>query len=241
MSNTSVSSLVMLLGLTNIEMLTFLDSRIFDHWRFSMGWKETTHLKIKTYGLVGNILENVPQLIIQGLYLDLHGVTVVTIVCLVISAFSLIMAVIRRVLLFVMLWLHPERRGGRGRVKSGQDSLSVSLLPRSWSPTNGGGGEMSEVEQLRRESQEQREENQGLRGELQRQRYENQRQKDENQRHRDENQRQRDDNLLQRDEIQRQRDEIQRQRDDNQRQKDEIQRHRDENQQLRQRIQDLSQ
>jgi len=136
----------------------------------------------------GNILENVPQLVIQGLYLELHGVTVVTIVCLVISAFSLIMAVIRRVLLFVMLWFHPERRGGRGRVKSSQDSLSASLLPRSWPMTNSEGDEMSEVEQLRRESQEQREENQGLRGELQRQR---------------------DDNLLQRDEIQQLRQRIQ--------------------------------
>ena len=213
MSNTSVSSLVMLLGLTNIEMLTLLDSRIFDHWRFSMDWKETTHLKIKTYGLVGNILENVSQLIIQGLYLELHGVTVVTIVCLVISAFSLIMAVIRRVLLFVMLWLHPERRGGRGRVKSGQDSLSTSLLPQSWPTTNSEGDEMSEVEQLRKESQEQREE-------LQRQR-------DEIQGHKDENQRQRD--------------EIQRQRDENQRHKDENQRQRDENQQLRRRIQGLHQ
>ena len=203
----------MLLRLTNIEMLTLLDSRIFDHWRFSMDWKETTHLKIKTYGLVGNILENVPQLIIQGLYLELHGVTVVTIVCLVISAFSLIMAVIRRVLLFVMLWLHPERRGGRGRVKSGQDSLSTSLLPQSWPTTNSEGDEMSEVEQLRKESQEQREE-------LQRQR-------DEIQGHKDENQRQRD--------------EIQRQRDENQRHKDENQRQRDENQQLRRRIQGLHQ
>jgi len=171
-SNTSVSTLVMLLGLTNME--TLLDSRIFSHWRFSMGWEETTHLKIKTYGLVGNILENVPQLVIQGLYLDLHGFTIVTIVCLVVSTFSLIMAVIRRVLLFVMLWLHPERRGGRGRVKSGQDSLSASLLPRSWPMTNSEGDEMSEVEQLRRESQEQREEIQGLRGELQRQRDEDQ-------------------------------------------------------------------
>jgi len=188
MSNTSVSSLVMLLGLTNIEMLTLLDSRIFKHWRFSMDWKETTHLKIKTYGLVGNILENVPQLVIQGLYLELHGVTVVTIVCVVISAFSLIVSLIRRVLLFVMLWLHPERRGGRGRVKSGQDSLSTSLLPRSWPMTNSEGDEMSEVELLRRESQEQREEIQGLRGELQRQR---------------------DDNLLQRDEIQQLRQRIQ--------------------------------
>jgi len=196
----------MLLGLTNIEMLTLLDSRIFNHWRFSMGWEETTHLKIKTYGLVGSIVENVPQLVIQGLYLDLHGVTVVTIVCLVISAFALIMAVIRRVLLFVMLWLHPERRGGRGRVKSSQDSLSASLLPRSWPMTNSERDEMSEVEQLRRESQEQREE-------LQRQRDENQRQRDENQR---------------------QKDEIQGQRDENQRQRDEIQRQRDENQQLRQ-------
>ena len=35
-SNTSVSTLVMLLGLTNMEMLTLLDSRIFDHWRFSI-------------------------------------------------------------------------------------------------------------------------------------------------------------------------------------------------------------
>jgi len=181
MSNTSVSSLVMLLGLTNIEMLTLLDSRIFKHWRFSMDWKETTHLKIKTYGLVGNILENVPQLVIQGLYLELHGVTVVTIVCVVISAFSLIVSLIRRVFLFVMLWLHPERRGGRERVKSGQDSLSASLLPRSWPMTNSEGDEMSEVEQLRKESQEQREE-------LQRQRDENQRQRDENQRQRDENQ-----------------------------------------------------
>jgi len=213
MSNTYVSSLVMLLRLTNIEMLTLLDSRIFDHWRFSMDWKETTHLKIKTYGLVGNILENVPQLIIQGLYLELHGVTVVTIVCLVISAFSLIMAVIRRVLLFVMLWLHPERRGGRGRVKSGQDSLSASLLPRSWPMTNSEGDEMSEVEQLRRENQEQREE-------LQRQRDENQRQRDEIQGHKDENLRQ---------------------KDENQRQKDENQRQRDEIQQLRRRIQDLHQ
>jgi len=153
MSNISVSSLVMLLGLTNIEMLTLLDSRIFDHWRFS-------------------IVENIPQLVIQGLYLELHGVTVVTIVCLVISAFSLIMAVIRRVLLFVMLWLHPERRGGRGRVKSGQDSLSTSLLPRSWPMTNSEGDEMSEVVQLRSENQEQREENQGLCGELQRQKDE---------------------------------------------------------------------
>jgi len=210
----------MLLGLTNIEMLTLLDSRIFDHWRFSMDWKETTHLKIKTYGLVGNIVENVPQLIIQGLYLELHGVTVVTIVCLVISAFSLVMAVIRRVLLFVMLWLHPERRGGRGRVKSGQDSLSTSLLPQTWPMTNSEGDEMSEVEQLRRENQEQREE-------LQRQRDENQRQRDEIQRQRDENQRHKDENL--------------RQKDENQRQKDENQRQRDEIQQLRRRIQDLHQ
>ena len=185
-----------------------------------MDWKETTHLKIKTYGLVGNIVENVPQLVIQGLYLELHGVTVVTIVCLVISAFSLILAVIRRALLFVMLWLHPERRSGRGRVKSGQDSLSTSLLPRSWHMTNSEGDEMSEVEQLRRENQEQREE-------LQRQR-------DENQRQRDEIQRQRDENLRQKDENQRQKDENQRQKDENQRQRDEIQ-------QLRRRIQDLHQ
>jgi len=175
----------MLLGLTNIEMLTLLDSRIFNHWRFSMDWKETTHLKIKTYGLVGSIVENIPQLVIQGLYLDLYGVTVVTIVCLVISAFSLIVAVIRRVLLFVMLWLHPERRGGRERMKSGQDSLSASLLPQSWPMANSEGDEMSEVEQLRRESQEQREE-------LQRQRDENQRQRDEIQGLRGELQRQRD-------------------------------------------------
>jgi len=140
-------------------------------------------------------VENVPQLIIQGLYLELHGVTVVTIVCLVISAFSLIMAVIRRVLLFVMLWLHPERRGGRGRVKSGQDSLSASLLPRSWPMTNSGGDEMSEVEQLRIESQEQREELQ----------------------------RQRDDNLRQRDEIQGLRGELQRQRDEIQQMRQRIQ------------------
>ena len=122
MDNTMVSALVLFLGLTNVEMLAILDSGIFNHWRFSMEWAETTHLKIKTYAMFGNILENVPQLIIQGLYLNLHGITGVTIASLIVSAFSLVYAILRRALLFVVLI--RVRRG-----KSGQDDLSTALLP----------------------------------------------------------------------------------------------------------------
>ena len=151
MDNTIVSASVLLLGLTNVEMLTILDSGIFNHWRFSMEWAETTHLKIKTYALFGNILENVPQLIIQGLYLNLHGITGVTIASLIVSTFSLVYAILRRALLFVVLWLHPERKVRVKRGKSGQDDLSTALLPTESSLKNDFG-----ESELRRENEEQR-------------------------------------------------------------------------------------
>jgi len=109
LDNTLVSTLVTLLALTNVEVLEILDSKIFNNWRFSMGWHATTHVRLKSFGLVGNLLENIPQLIIQGIYLNLiqkaSGVAIASIAA---SALSLLFGIVRKLLLFIVVRFDKE-------------------------------------------------------------------------------------------------------------------------------------
>jgi len=63
MENTLLCTVVFIVSVSNVEVLTILDSRIFKKRMFSMMWLETTHLRVRTLGLAGNLLDNVPQLV----------------------------------------------------------------------------------------------------------------------------------------------------------------------------------
>jgi len=102
-----VSSLAVLVSVSNVEVLSLLDSRIFNLEAFSMGWSNKTHLQIRTMGLIGNIVDNVPQLIIQGFYLGIHGVSGVAIAALVASSTALLFGVIKRLLVLFILRFDP--------------------------------------------------------------------------------------------------------------------------------------
>ena len=81
--------MVFIVSASNVEVLTMLDSRIFNKRMFSMMWLETTHLRVRTLGLAGNLLDNVPQLIIQGLFIGENGITGIAIASMIASAISL--------------------------------------------------------------------------------------------------------------------------------------------------------
>jgi len=117
--------MVFLVSFTNVEVLTILDSRIFNRRSFSMGWLETTHLKVRTFGLVNNLLDNVPQLVIQVIFISEFGVTGIAVASLVVSALSLLLNILRKLLIFVVLKFAPEHQGGS---KSARDSMGTPDL-----------------------------------------------------------------------------------------------------------------
>ena len=113
MDNTLVCTFVFLVSISNVEILTILDSRIFNMRQFSMIWLETTHLKVRTFGLAGNLLDNIPQLIIQGFFVAQNGVTGIAIASMIASGLSLLFGIMRKLLLFIVLQFAPEHKNPR--------------------------------------------------------------------------------------------------------------------------------
>jgi len=60
-----VAAGIILVGCTNVEVLSILGSKIMG-WRFfSLEYTRATRLRLRALGLLGNLFEDLPQLIIQ--------------------------------------------------------------------------------------------------------------------------------------------------------------------------------
>ena len=79
-------------------------------WR---GWGQ--QVPSKTLGLAGNLLDNVPQLIIQGLFIGENGITGIAIASIIASALSLLFGIMRRLILFLVLKFSPEHSNSSKR------------------------------------------------------------------------------------------------------------------------------
>lgn len=69
--HSGIVSLVATISMTNVTLIRLLDSKIFNLNAFSMNWDKGTHLKGKVFGLVSDILDNIPQIVIQVILLTL--------------------------------------------------------------------------------------------------------------------------------------------------------------------------
>ena len=115
MENTLLCTVVFIVSISNVEILTMLDSRVFNKRMFSMMWLEMTHLRVRTLGLAGNLLDNVPQLIIQGLFIGENGITGIAIASMIASAISLLFGIMRKLILFLVLKFSPEHSNSSKR------------------------------------------------------------------------------------------------------------------------------
>lgn len=78
---------VFILSLTNVELLTVLDSRLFNLGALTGRFGSKTRHTLNNYGLLGVLLEDVPQLIIQLVSTTKrNGWSRVTVLCVVASA-----------------------------------------------------------------------------------------------------------------------------------------------------------
>jgi len=130
LENTLICTLAFLVSISNVEVLTILDSRIFKKRMFSMMWLETTHLRVRTMGIAGNLLDNVPQLIIQGFFLAQNGVTGIAIASVVASAVSLLFGIMRKLIFFIVLKFSPEHKdsGGKMSVISSTETKEMIMM-----------------------------------------------------------------------------------------------------------------
>jgi len=125
--NTLLCTVVFIVSISNVEILTMLDSRVFNKRMFSMMWLETTHLRVRTLGLAGNLLDNVPQLIIQGLFIGENGITGIAIASMIASAISLLFGIMRKLILFLVLKFSPEHSNSSKR-ESTVSSIEASEM-----------------------------------------------------------------------------------------------------------------
>ena len=58
-------TLVSILSMSNFEVIATLNSGLLHHKMFKIGWSSSTEIKVRSFGLFGHIIEDVPQLIIQ--------------------------------------------------------------------------------------------------------------------------------------------------------------------------------
>ena len=126
-SNSILSTFIIIVSLSNVEVMSLLDSRIFNQKMFSMGWAEKTHLRVRTYGLIGNVLDNVPQLVIQCFYLSENGVSGVAIASIVASGLSLFFGTVRRLLFYMVLKLDPTHKNETTEFVSGTNSSDILM------------------------------------------------------------------------------------------------------------------
>ena len=62
-------SIVSIMSLSNFEVMVILNSGLLDHKMFKIGWNSRTDMKVKSLGLFGHIIEDIPQLVIQVRFL----------------------------------------------------------------------------------------------------------------------------------------------------------------------------
>ena len=121
-------TVVFIVSISNVEILTMLDSRVFNKRMFSMMWLETTHLRVRTLGLAGNLLDNVPQLIIQGLFIGENGITGIAIASMIASAISLLFGIMRKLILFLVLKFSPEHRQQQAKMSAAETSEMIEMM-----------------------------------------------------------------------------------------------------------------
>lgn len=95
----------MLLGTTNVEIVSILNCGLFGLSVFSFGWSRETDLRIKTLGLVGLVLEDIPQLVIQCYFLSLTSAnpSAYVILSIVASCLAILHGTMKRVLISFVL------------------------------------------------------------------------------------------------------------------------------------------
>jgi len=108
LDHTVFCTLVIFVSISNVEVLTILDSRIFNAVWSSMKWGMKTHLRVRTFGLIGNMLDNIPQLVIQGYFLSQVGLNAIALASIVVSGVSLLFSIVRRLLIFLVLKFDPK-------------------------------------------------------------------------------------------------------------------------------------
>jgi len=60
-----LAAVVSIMSLSNFEVMAVLNSGLLDKKMFKIGWSSRTDIKVKSFGLFGHIIEDVPQLVIQ--------------------------------------------------------------------------------------------------------------------------------------------------------------------------------
>ena len=92
-------------------------------WR---GWGQ--QVPSKTLGLAGNLLDNVPQLIIQGLFIGENGITGIAIASMIASAISLLFGIMRKLILFLVLKFSPEHRQQQAKMSAAETSEMIEMM-----------------------------------------------------------------------------------------------------------------
>jgi hypothetical protein len=83
-------------GALNVELITLMESRLFHKPMFSAPIPEADVFKLQSLGLVTNLLEDLPQIIIQGLALSTGRVNPTTIVSMSLSGMALLQGIMGR-------------------------------------------------------------------------------------------------------------------------------------------------
>ena len=110
----------------NFGVISILNSHIWDAPLFKIGWNPGTELKVGTLGLVGNIVEDIPQFVIQIIGVVKFGSSSpITILSLAATSVSLVLTFLRRIFLFLVLRHGPTARKRRDLKKSQRESRNT--------------------------------------------------------------------------------------------------------------------
>ncbi|RHZ79898.1 hypothetical protein Glove_140g56 [Diversispora epigaea] len=140
--NTATTSVFTVLGSTEVEVLTILNSRIGGIKTLQAPWSERANKKIFLGSLVGFFIEDIPQFIIQILYrINTADYVYIPFLALVTSSLVILHSIISKAYLAIARWRHSKLQY--------EFPLRESISDESWNKL------MNEIEVFSRDYQEQ--------------------------------------------------------------------------------------
>ena len=122
-ANYGLTALTLVLSSSQIEVFGLLRAKLFNLKIFSAPISDRTYKTVLALGLLGNVVEDIPQLVLQ-LIVASNSLDTVVILSIIASSLTIITGVVKRILLFLLVFL-SRRSAHRAKMENSQRKTEV--------------------------------------------------------------------------------------------------------------------